>query len=259
MRLSLSEVESILKASNHVFGTDVKIYLFGSRIDDHEKGGDIDLFIEYDGKNKFEKKIDFLSKLQNSIGEQKIDVVFPSASDRLIETKAREGIELNLNKIKIDSYLKQCDKHLQRIEEAYSDIQSSLPLSVEKYKNLSKDEVQAIDQYLFRFAKLQDTLGDKLFRVLLKEYEPNDVVLPFIDALNRLEKIGFINSAKEWIILREIRNEIAHQYEDEPEEMSQAINNILNHKEIIKEIYLKVKKKSGALMGSDSISQSRLL
>lgn len=41
----------------------------------------------------------------------------------------------------------------------------------------------------------------------------------------------------------EIRNAIAHQYEDEPEEMTQALNNILNHKEILKGIYLKVKEK----------------
>lgn len=197
MRLSQIEIENIIKIKNNTFGSKVKIYLFGSRVDDNEKGGDIDLFIEYNGVDKFEKKIEFLSRLQEVIGEQKIDLVFSSANgSRFIETIAKEGIELNLNKVKIYSYLKQCDKHLQRIEEAYSDIYPLLPLMVEKYKKLSKDEVQAIDQYLFRFAKLQDTLGDKLFRVILMEYESNDDVLPFIDALNRLEKIGFINSAK---------------------------------------------------------------
>jgi predicted nucleotidyltransferase len=241
MRLTQIEIKNIIRIKSRIFGPEVKIYLFGSRVDDNQKGGDIDLFVEYDGVDKFEKRIEFLSSLKEVIGEQKIDIVFSSESDRLIEKIAREGIELNLNRVKIDSYLKQCDKHLQRIEEAYSDICPLLPLTVEKYTKLSKDEVQAIDQYLFRFAKLQDTLGDKLFRVILMEYEPSDEVLPFIDALNKLEKIGFINSAKEWMSLREIRNAIAHQYEDEPEEMSQSLNNILNHKEILKDIYLKVK------------------
>jgi len=248
MRLSQSEIENILRIKNMIFGLDVKISLFGSRIDDNEKGGDIDLFIEYDGVDKFEKKIEFLSTLQESIGEQKIDIIFSSAPDRIIELQAKKGIELNLEKIKINRYLNQCDKHMQRVEEAYGDISPILPLSVEKYKNLSKDEVQAIDQYLFRFAKLQDTLGDKLFKLILREYEPTDEVLPFIDLLNKLEKLGFIDSAKEWLYLRKIRNEIAHQYDDEPEEMTQAINNIMNHKEIIKEIYLKVKEKSGGLL-----------
>lgn len=245
MRLSRFEIDNILKIKNSVFGADVKVYLFGSRVDDNKKGGDIDLFIDYDDADKFDKKITFLTNLQDAIGEQKIDVILASTTDRLIEAEAKKGIELNLAKIKIKRYLNECGKHLQRIEEAYEDINPLLPLSVEKYKNLSKDEVQDIDQYLFRFAKLQDTLGDKLFRLILKEYEPSDEILPFIDLLNKLEKLGFINSAKEWIHLRKIRNEISHQYDDEPEEMTQAINNILNQKDIIKEMYLKVKKMSG--------------
>jgi len=43
--------------------------------------------------------------------------------------------------------------------------------------------------------------------------------------------------------LRKIRNEIAHQYDDEAEEMSQAINNILHQKSIIISIYQKTKDK----------------
>ena len=241
MRLSWFEIKNILAIKSSIFGSDIKVYLFGSRVDDNAKGGDIDLFIEYEGADKFEKKIDLLSQLQAVIGEQKIDIVFSSSVDRLIEEEAKKGVELNLTKIKIKRYLNECDKHLQRIEEAYEDISPLLPLSVDKYKNLSKDEVQDIDQYLFRFAKLQDTMGDKLFRQILAVYEANDDVLPFIDVLNKLEQLGFINSAKEWMNLRNIRNEISHQYDDEPEEMTQAINNILNLKDIIKEIFLKIK------------------
>lgn len=247
MRLSQYEIENILKVNHTVFGTDVRVSLFGSRIDDNEKGGDIDLFIDYNGADRFEKKIDFLTLLQGIIGEQKIDIIFPSGTDRIIETEARRGVELNLTKIKIDRYLNQCDKHLQRVEEAYADIYPVLPLSVEKYKNLSKDEVQDIDQYLFRFAKLQDTMGDKLFRLIIIKFESNSAVMPFIDVLNKLEKLGFINSAKEWIKLREIRNNISHQYDDEPEEMTLAINNILTQKEIIKDIYMQVKEKAVVL------------
>ena len=59
-----------------------------------------------------------------------------------------------------------------------------------------------------------------------------------------MEKIGFLYSAKEWINLRKIRNEIAHQYDDEAEEMTLAINNIVNQKNIIKNIYSNLKHKS---------------
>ena len=39
------------------------------------------------------------------------------------------------------------------------------------------------------------------------------------------------------------RKKIAHQYDDEPYEMTQAINDILTQKDIIKAIYLKTKQK----------------
>ncbi len=245
MRLALSEIKTILKLKNKIFGENYKIYLFGSRVNDDKKGGDIDLYIKTDvTDNLLHKKIEFLTGLQQEFGEQKIDVIFSYDKNRAIEIEAnRSGIELNLDKIKLQKYFNECDNHLQRIEEAYADIKEIIPLTADRYKHLTKDEVQAIDQYIFRFAKLQDTMGDKIFKLIIQQYEQNNIILPFIDILNKLEKIGFIDSAKEWIYLRKIRNEISHGYDDEPEEMSQAINQVVNQKEIIKIIYLKLQVK----------------
>jgi len=61
MRLSLFEIETIVKLKNRYFDIHDKIYLFGSRTDDSTKGGDIDLYLECDdsdttcceNKNKF--------------------------------------------------------------------------------------------------------------------------------------------------------------------------------------------------------------
>ena len=87
---------------------------------------------------------------------------------------------MDLNKIKLQKYFNECDKHLQRIEEAYTDIKDSIPLTVQKYQTLSKGEVQDIDQYLYRFSKLQDTLGQKLFKLILDIYEPTNDSVPFL-------------------------------------------------------------------------------
>lgn len=244
MRLTNKEITLIKKAFEESF-EDGKIYLFGSRVDNTLKGGDIDLYIITDDtKNILEKKIKFLSLLKEKIGDQKIDVVISKDKTRIIEQEAiNKGIELDLDKIKLQKYFNECDKHLQRIEEAYGDIQNSIPLSVEKYKILSKDEVQDIDQYLYRFSKLQDTLGQKIFKAIVKIYEPTTQVMPFLDMLNLLEKLNFLESQKEWVYLREKRNRIAHQYDDEPYEMTEAINDILHQKDILKSIYLRVKEK----------------
>ena len=243
MRLSLLQIEAIIRCKDTIFDTQSKIYLFGSRVYDDKKGGDIDLYLQtkYDD-NIYTKKIQFITMLQSLIGEQKIDLVIAKDDTRLIEKEAiKEGIELNLYKIKLTKYFNECDKHIQRIEEAYGDIENILPLNAKKYQTLSKNEVQGIDQYLFRFAKLQDTMGDKIFKLIYNEYNQNSETVPFIDLLNYLEKLKFIDNTQEWIVLRQIRNQISHQYDDEPHEMAQAINSILNQKDIIKDIYLQLK------------------
>jgi len=244
MRLTIEEISSIKKVFIEVFKNG-KIYLFGSRVDDTKRGGDIDLYIQTNVKEDIlEKKIRFLSILKEKLGDQKIDVIISQDKHRAIEQEAiNKGVELDLDKIKLQKYFNECDKHLQRIEEAYGDIESSIPLSVEKYKKLSKDEVQDIDQYLYRFAKLQDTLGQKIFKAIIKIYEPTNDVIPFLDMLNLLEKLNFLENHKEWLNLRDKRNKIAHQYDDEPYEMTEAINDILNQKDILKSIYLRIKEK----------------
>ena len=95
MRLTKEEQILIKKAFKEVFG-EGKIYLFGSRVDDSKRGGDIDLYIVPKNRdNLMRKKIDFLVKLYEYIGEQKIDVVMARDKNRLIEQVAiRDGIEL---------------------------------------------------------------------------------------------------------------------------------------------------------------------
>ena len=245
MRLNSKEVSVILKTFKEVFG-DGKVYLFGSRVDDSKKGGDIDLYLcpskEYDNLQK--KKIEFLVQLEKLLGEQKIDVVFAIDQKRLIEELAMNtGVELKEDRLILDKYFHECDKHIKRINEAFETIKTFIPITALEYTKLEKNQVQALDQYMFRFAKLQDTLGDKIFKLIVAKYEQEVYNLPFIDILNKLEKTGYIFSAKEWINLRKVRNNIAHQYDDEPEEMSQAINEIVLNKDILLKIYDKVKQK----------------
>ena len=245
MRLNTNEVRAITRTFKEVFG-DGRVYLFGSRVDDSKKGGDIDLYLCPNEKfaNLQKKKIEFLLKLEELLGEQKIDVVFEMDKARLIEDIAiQKGVELREEKLVLQKYFSECDRHIQRINEAYDSIKNFMPITALEYTMLDKAQVQALDQYLFRFAKLQDTLGDKIFKHIVSNYEENTSSLPFVDILNKLEKTEYIFSAKEWMNLRKIRNNIAHQYDDEPEEMSQAINEIVSNKDVLLKIYDKVKQK----------------
>ncbi|MBP7505432.1 MAG: nucleotidyltransferase domain-containing protein [Prolixibacteraceae bacterium] len=77
MRLTKKEIEAIKKVAIEVFGTTTEVRLFGSRTNDLFKGGDIDLFISGGDSQRMtvQKKIEFLVKLKELIGDQKIDVV----------------------------------------------------------------------------------------------------------------------------------------------------------------------------------------
>ncbi len=96
MRLTTAEITPIKKAFAETFEGG-KIYLFGSRVDDTKRGGDIDLYLcpekEFDDMRK--RKIRFLVKLDEYPGEQKIDVLIAQDKNRLIEeTAIRDGVML---------------------------------------------------------------------------------------------------------------------------------------------------------------------
>ena len=93
MRLSSKEVEIIKENTKKIFGNS-KIILFGSRIDDNKKGGDIDLYIIPKNKeNLFVKKLRLKSILEDLLFKP-VDIVVAKNENRLIEKEAKEGIEL---------------------------------------------------------------------------------------------------------------------------------------------------------------------
>ena len=73
MRLKNSEVQ-VLKNELNSLSSKAKLYLFGSRVDDMQKGGDIDLLVLDD---KLTKKDIRLLRIEffKHFGEQKLDII----------------------------------------------------------------------------------------------------------------------------------------------------------------------------------------
>jgi uncharacterized protein len=84
MRLGQDEIKAINSLAVKYFGNGAQVFLFGSRVDEDKKGGDIDLFIKNENEESLtlENRIQFLSELKIQIGDQKIDVVFDNAITR---------------------------------------------------------------------------------------------------------------------------------------------------------------------------------
>lgn len=77
MRLTEHEVAAIKRAATAAFGASVIVRLFGSRVDDRKRGGDIDLHFEVDDGCDSDAAIDrFEDILFREIDEQRIDKIF---------------------------------------------------------------------------------------------------------------------------------------------------------------------------------------
>lgn len=93
MRLSHEEQAAITDAVRQA-DADAQIYLFGSRVNDTAKGGDIDLLV-LSKKINLMAKLEILAQLHLKLGERKIDVaVYPDASRPFPRLVMHEGIHL---------------------------------------------------------------------------------------------------------------------------------------------------------------------
>lgn len=77
MRISNDELRIIKSLAEKYFGENCSVYIFGSRVDDSKRGGDIDIYVETDLDKDviLNAKIKFLVDLKTAIGDQKVDVV----------------------------------------------------------------------------------------------------------------------------------------------------------------------------------------
>jgi hypothetical protein len=107
MRLTSQQIATIQHAALEAFGPGTQVLLFGSRVDDNKRGGDIDLLIQpvpaafpKEGKETgtaaLNQKIRFLSLLERHLGERKIDVVIEQPGDTrpIVKVAHATGVRL---------------------------------------------------------------------------------------------------------------------------------------------------------------------
>jgi predicted nucleotidyltransferase len=114
MRLTPAQIDAIRQAATSAFGQGTSVWLFGSRVDDTKKGGDIDLLVcpntrtsEADTnsinltdkakpQSSFMQKIKMLNLLEQQLGERKIDIVVEHPQDLrpIVQVAHTTGIRL---------------------------------------------------------------------------------------------------------------------------------------------------------------------
>jgi len=107
--------------------------------------------------------------------------------------------------------------------------------------NEDDEKIKTIDAFIFRYTKLQDFVGDKLFKRLLAsvgEYKSN---MSFIDVLDKLEKLEIISNSDNWINIRQLRNQLTHEYPDNISDIIDGIKLAIDYFEILKNDLFSIK------------------
>lgn len=99
MRLTTEQVLAIKRTVTCIIGRDSRVWLFGSRLDDQAKGGDIDLLVE--APTILDDRVGALCRLEGALvmalGDRKLDVLLldgQTADAPIFKIAKREGVLL---------------------------------------------------------------------------------------------------------------------------------------------------------------------
>lgn len=97
------------------------------------------------------------------------------------------------------------------------------PFTRERALRLEEDAelAERVEAFVGRFGRLQDTLGDKLLPLLLSALGERAGAV--MDNLDRAERLGWLASAEDWLAMRNLRNQMVHEYVEEPALLAGAL------------------------------------
>ena len=68
---------------------------------------------------------------------------------------------------KLEPALRECRLHERRMTYALAQLAGKLPVTAEQWADMDDETVTDVDQLLFRYNKLQDAMGQRLFPAIL--------------------------------------------------------------------------------------------
>jgi hypothetical protein len=138
----------------------------------------------------------------------------------------------------VKKLLETIDLNFSRADEYIEQI-SVMDLSNDPFANI--ENIKTIDGFIYRFSKIQDMMGEKLFPAYLTVVEEYSPSMPLIDILNKLEKFKIIDSENDWKYFRKLRNILTHEYPDNEDDLIQGIREALVVYPKVKDIYQIIK------------------
>ncbi len=141
----------------------------------------------------------------------------------------------------IVSALRENDAHVQRLQRAKRLLNEFFPLTVDSFAQLSDEQIEHIDQFIYRFTKLQDSMGTRLLPAIYVWLESDNRPRPFMDVLNRLEQLGVVDDVSLWQFFRNLRNNLAHDYPESIDQTVETLNLLFADIDKILDMYIHVR------------------
>ncbi len=111
-------------------------------------------------------------------------------------------------------------EHLDRMRGylAYS-LEQTLPLlPIQSWLSLTPENHETLAAFRVRFSEFQEQLGKAMRAIAIEEEQRTE---PYTAVLLYMEKLAIIESAESWKELRELRNAINHEYEENAERLAE--------------------------------------
>jgi len=121
----------------------------------------------------------------------------------------------------INEIIEKINLHKKRAKNALLEIRSWDRLEYEALEEFEK--IKTIDTFIYRFIKLQDMMGEKLFKIFLDEIGEYKDNMSLLDVLDKLEKLEMIDSAYNWMEYRKLRNKLTHEYPNNEQDIIEGI------------------------------------
>ncbi len=69
--------------------------------------------------------------------------------------------------LRLQDAWRECERHIYYLSTALTSLDPILPMTAKRFEHLTDAQVQALDQFILRFTKLQDAMGGRLFPAIL--------------------------------------------------------------------------------------------
>jgi DNA primase len=129
-----------------------------------------------------------------------------------------------------------CGVHEEALLDAIVDLKQR-NLTADDLLALSKEDRRLLDQFAYRYTRLQDDMGARLIPAVLRALGEEIAAMPMLDRLSRMEQLGWLPDAEAWAELRRIRNEFAHDYPETLQERFERLQLALSSAQAVTEIF----------------------